>query len=110
MYLKNNHRARQPRQGGGRFSGWNRHHYGGLSDSDLPHQHRSLSPPSARELGFFCTPKKEGDIEDSYSIDSSTFSTQSEQPQKTPFEYVESEVFYNSIVVSLTNRNFLVLM
>lgn len=77
---------RQSRQGSGRYSGWNRPHCSGLSDGDLPHQHRSLSPPSARELGFFCGPKKEGDVEDSYSIDSSTFSTQSEQPQRSRFE------------------------
>ncbi|XP_065203791.1 regulating synaptic membrane exocytosis protein 2 isoform X7 [Planococcus citri] len=84
LYFKN--RMRQTRPSGGRFSGWSRHHYSGLSDGDLPHQHRSLSPPSARELGFLCGPKKEGDVEDSYSIDSSTFSTQSEQPQKSRFE------------------------
>ncbi|XKL60506.1 hypothetical protein PGB90_007563 [Kerria lacca] len=84
MYYKN--RMRPSRQGGGRFSSWSRHHYSGLSDGDLPHQHRSLSPPSARELGFLCGPKKEGDVEDSYSIDSSTFSTQSEQPKKSCFD------------------------
>ncbi|XP_065203786.1 regulating synaptic membrane exocytosis protein 2 isoform X3 [Planococcus citri] len=84
LYFKN--RMRQTRPSGGRFSGWSRHHYSGLSDGDLPHQHRSLSPPSARELGFLCGPKKEGDVEDSYSIDSSTFSTQSEQPQKSRFD------------------------
>lgn len=77
---------RAPRQMGGKFSGLNRIPYSGLSDGDLPHQHRSLSPPSTRELGFLYGPKKEGDVEDSYSIDSSTFSTQSEKPQKTRFE------------------------
>ncbi|XP_050421270.1 regulating synaptic membrane exocytosis protein 2 isoform X6 [Adelges cooleyi] len=77
-------RRMQGRSGGG-FS--RLHHYGGLSDSDIPLQQlRSLSPThntrgsmSRGETGDTC------DIDDSDSVISSALSTQSEQPRSTRF-------------------------
>lgn len=78
----------QPRRIQGRSGGLGRlHHYGGLSDSDIPMQHhRSLTPPHVRdsmmsrgETGDPC------DIDDSDSVISSALSTQSEQPRSTRF-------------------------
>ncbi|XP_050545174.1 regulating synaptic membrane exocytosis protein 2 isoform X8 [Daktulosphaira vitifoliae] len=81
-------RQMQPRRMQGRSGGFGRlHHYGGLSDSDIPlQQMRSLTPPHVRgslmsrgETGDIC------DIDDSDSVISSALSTQSEQPRSTRF-------------------------
>ncbi|KAL4097531.1 hypothetical protein QTP88_022293 [Uroleucon formosanum] len=78
----------QPRRIQSRTGGLGRlHHYGGLSDSDIPMQQlRSLTPPHVRgsmmsrgETGDTC------DIDDSDSVISSALSTQSEQPRSTIF-------------------------
>ncbi|XP_060864578.1 regulating synaptic membrane exocytosis protein 2 isoform X10 [Metopolophium dirhodum] len=78
----------QPRRIQSRTGGLGRlHHYGGLSDSDIPMQQlRSLTPPHVRgsmmsrgETGDTC------DIDDSDSVISSALSTQSEQPRSTRF-------------------------
>ncbi|XP_008179191.1 regulating synaptic membrane exocytosis protein 2 isoform X11 [Acyrthosiphon pisum] len=78
----------QPRRVQSRTGGLGRlHHYGGLSDSDIPMQQlRSLTPPHVRgsmmsrgETGDTC------DIDDSDSVISSALSTQSEQPRSTRF-------------------------
>ncbi|XP_027847688.1 regulating synaptic membrane exocytosis protein 2 isoform X3 [Aphis gossypii] len=81
-------RQMQPRRIQSRTGGLGRlHHYGGLSDSDIPMQQlRSLTPPHVRgsmmsrgETGDTC------DIDDSDSVISSALSTQSEQPRSTIF-------------------------
>ncbi|XP_022171574.1 regulating synaptic membrane exocytosis protein 1 isoform X10 [Myzus persicae] len=81
-------RQMQPRRIQSRTGGLGRlHHYGGLSDSDIPMQQlRSLTPPHVRgsmmsrgETGDTC------DIDDSDSVISSALSTQSEQPRSTRF-------------------------
>ncbi|XP_025201964.1 regulating synaptic membrane exocytosis protein 2 isoform X4 [Melanaphis sacchari] len=81
-------RQMQPRRIQSRTGGLGRlHHYGGLSDSDIPmQQRRSLTPPHVRgsmmcrgETGDTC------DIDDSDSVISSALSTQSEQPRSTVF-------------------------